>query len=57
MAEDTALAAQPAVPEISAVTCGVQTPCVNVWEEIFVHACKVKNTGFWWPFTCSQLSL
>lgn len=28
---------------ICAVTCGVQIPCVNVWEAIFVHACKSKS--------------
>ena len=26
-----------------AVISGVQIRCVNVWEEIFVHACKSEN--------------
>lgn len=30
----------PVVPVICAVTCGVRIRCVNVWEEICVHACK-----------------
>ena len=32
-----------AVPVICAVTCIVLTHCVNVWEEIFAHACSKKN--------------
>ena len=29
-----------------AVISGVQIRCVNVWEEIFVHACKARMTAF-----------
>ena len=35
----------PVVLEISAVTCGVRTPSVSVWEETFAHVCK-QNEGF-----------
>ena len=41
MAEDMI----PVEPEISVVISGVPTRCVNVWEAIFVHACKGKNNG------------
>ena len=33
----------PVVPEICVVICGLRTAYVNVWEEIFVHACKSEN--------------
>ena len=29
--------------EIFVAMYGVQIRCVNVWEEIFVHACKSEN--------------
>lgn len=32
-----------AEPGICAATSGVQIRCVNVWEAIFVHACKSEN--------------
>ena len=42
MAEDMI----PVEPEISVVISGVPTRCVNVWEAIFVHACRAgkKNS-------------
>lgn len=39
MAEDMI----PVEPEISVVISGVPTRCVNVWEAIFVHACRADK--------------
>lgn len=38
----------PVVQETSAVTCGAQISCANVWEATFAHAYKGKEDGGQW---------